>query len=104
MSVDVDETLKRISGKKGVKAVVIINNEGQTIRSTLDKDLSKKYGQLISGLVQQARTMVTTLDDQNDLTFLRIRTKKHEIMVAPDQDYLLVVVQNPVEVMQQHQQ
>mmetsp|Transcript_27791 Transcript_27791/g.39066 ORF Transcript_27791/g.39066 Transcript_27791/m.39066 type:complete len:169 (-) Transcript_27791:91-597(-) len=30
-----------------------------------------------------------------DLSFLRIRSKKHEIMVAPDKDYLLVVLTNP---------
>ena len=32
---------------------------------------------------------------QNDLTFLRIRSKKHEIMVAPDKEYVLIVIQNP---------
>ncbi len=32
---------------------------------------------------------------QNDLTFLRVRSNKHEIMVAPDKDYLLIVIQNP---------
>ena len=32
---------------------------------------------------------------QNDLTFLRIRTKKHEIMIAPEKEFTLVVVQNP---------
>ncbi|KAI8096126.1 hypothetical protein BDF21DRAFT_374731 [Thamnidium elegans] len=101
MTIDVDETLKRISARKGVKAVVILNNEGQAIRSTLDQELTKKYGQLISSLVEQTRTTVATLDDQNDLTFLRVRTKKHEIMIAPDHDYLLIVVQNPTEVMQQ---
>ncbi|KAI8981090.1 hypothetical protein BDB01DRAFT_795380 [Pilobolus umbonatus] len=101
MTVDVDETLKRISNRKGVKAVVIINNEGQAIRSTLDHDLTKLYGQLISALVHQARTAVVALDDQNELTFLRVRTKKHEIMIAPDHEYLLVVVQNPTEVIQQ---
>ena len=35
------------------------------------------------------------LDPQNDLTFLRIRTKKHEMMVAPEKDFLLIVVQDP---------
>ncbi|RCH90112.1 Ddynein light chain roadblock-type 1 [Rhizopus azygosporus] len=83
MTFDVDETLKRISGKKGVKAVVIVNAEGAAIRSTLDHELTKQYGQLIASLVQQAKTAVKTLDDQNDLTFLRVRTKKHEIMIAP---------------------
>lgn len=96
-----DETLKRISSKKGVKAVVILNNEGQAIRSTMDHDITKQYGQLISSLVQQTRTTVATLDDQvsilqrhtlitfinriykNELTFMRVRTKKHEIMIAP---------------------
>ncbi|CAO3633246.1 unnamed protein product [Mucor hiemalis] len=101
MTIDVDEHLKRISNRKGVKAVVILNNEGQAIRSTLDQELTKKYGQLISSLVEQTRTTVAALDDQNEMTFLRVRTKKHEIMVAPDHDYLLIVVQNPTEVMQQ---
>ncbi|CAO3620527.1 unnamed protein product [Mucor fragilis] len=101
MTIDVDETLKRISAKKGVKAVVILNNEGQAIRSTMDHDMTKQYGQLISSLVQQTRTTVATLDDQNELTFMRVRTKKHEIMIAPDHEYLLIVVQNPAEVMQQ---
>ena len=38
---------------------------------------------------------VAALCVQNDLTFLRIRSKKHEIMVAPDKDFLLVVIQDP---------
>lgn len=56
--------MKRISARKGVKAVVILNKEGQAIRSTLDQELTKKYGQLISSLVEQARTTISTLDDQ----------------------------------------
>lgn len=32
---------------------------------------------------------------QNDLVFLRVRSKKHEIMIAPDREYVLVVIQNP---------
>ncbi|KAI9497849.1 hypothetical protein BDB00DRAFT_802181 [Zychaea mexicana] len=100
MTIEIDETLKRLSSRRGVKAVVILNSEGQAIRSTLDDELTKQYGQLISTLVQQARTTVATLDEQNDLTFLRVRTKKHEIMIAPDHEYLLIVVQNPQEAMQ----
>ena len=32
---------------------------------------------------------------QDDLKFLRIRSKKHEIMIAPDKDYTLLVIQKP---------
>ena len=45
-------------------------------------------------LIFQAKAMFREIDQGNDLTFMRLRTKKHEIMVAPDRDYLLLVVQN----------
>lgn len=41
--------------------------------------------------------MIRDLDPTNDLTFLRIKTHNDEIMVAPDKDYMLIVVQGPKE-------
>lgn len=35
------------------------------------------------------------MDPSDDLTFLRIRSKQHEILVAPDKEYSLIVIQNP---------
>jgi dynein light chain roadblock-type len=32
---------------------------------------------------------------QNDMNFFRVRTRKHEVLVAPDREYILIVVQNP---------
>eukprot|EP00761_Pharyngomonas_kirbyi_P013607 gb/GECH01013636.1/.p1 GENE.gb/GECH01013636.1/~~gb/GECH01013636.1/.p1 ORF type:complete len:102 (+),score=14.38 gb/GECH01013636.1/:1-306(+) len=92
---EVDETIKRISSEKGVIGVVVVNSEGIPIRSTLENSLSVQYSALITQLAAKARSVVKELDNQNDLTFLRVRSKKHEIMVAPDKDYLLIVVQNP---------
>lgn len=40
-------------------------------------------------------TEPTPTTAQNDLTFLRVRSKKYEIMIAPDKEYLLIVIQNP---------
>ncbi|KAG0167426.1 hypothetical protein DFQ28_006099 [Apophysomyces sp. BC1034] len=65
MSIEIDETLKRLTNRKGVKGVVILNGDGQAIRSTLDTDLTKQYGKLISALVQQARASIVALDNQN---------------------------------------
>ncbi len=53
-----------------------------------------QYSGLLNQLVDQAKTMFKEIDSSNDLTFMRLRTKKHEIMVAPDRDYLLIVIQN----------
>jgi hypothetical protein len=48
-------------------------------------------------LAIKAAGVVRTLDDSDELAFLRVRSKKHEIMIAPDKDYVLVVVQTPNE-------
>merc|ERR1711912_216442 len=93
---EVEETLKRISSHKGVIGTVIVNNEGVPIRSNLERsEQTAQYASLITQLTSKARGVVRDLDPQNDLTFLRIRSKKHEIMVAPDKEYVLIVIQNP---------
>ena len=78
---EVEETLKRINSHKGVVGIVIMNNEGIPIRSTMEQTLATKYAAMIKPLAEKARSAVRDLDPQNDLTFLRIRSKKHEILV-----------------------
>merc|ERR1712228_23810 len=92
---DVEETLKRISSHKGVQGIVIVNAEGIPIRSTMENQITTQYAANLSSLAGKARSVVRDLDPQNDLTFLRVRTKKHEMMIAPEKDFLLIVVQNP---------
>ncbi|KAJ6646701.1 Dynein light chain roadblock-type 2 [Pseudolycoriella hygida] len=95
MSQEVEETLKRIASHKGVVGTIVVNNEGIPVKSTLDNTTTVQYAGLMSQLADKARSAVRDLDPGNDLTFLRVRSKKHEIMVAPDKDFLLVVIQNP---------
>ena len=97
MADSVEETLKRVNSHKGVLGVVIFNAEGIPVRSTLAAALATQYAALMSTLLAKARAAVRDLDPQNDLTFLRLRTKQHEIMVAPEKDFSLVVIQNPNE-------
>ncbi|XP_066558253.1 dynein light chain roadblock-type 1 [Amia ocellicauda] len=94
---EVEETLKRIQGQKGVQGIIIVNAEGIPIKSTLDNSTTVQYAGQMHQLVTKARSTVRDIDPQNDLTFLRIRSKKNEIMVAPDKEYFLIVVQNPAD-------
>ena len=95
MSMEIEETLRRISSHKGVKGVVICNSEGVPIRSNLPEEEEQVYSALISQLASKANSVVRTLDESDELTFFRLRSKKHEIMIAPDKEYLLIVVQDP---------
>uniref|UniRef100_A0A8C3AKG7 Dynein, light chain, roadblock-type 1 n=2 Tax=Cyclopterus lumpus TaxID=8103 RepID=A0A8C3AKG7_CYCLU len=92
---EVEETLKRIQSQNGVQGIIIVNSEGIPIKTTLDNASTVQYAGLIHQLVMKARSTVRDIDPQNDLTFLRIRSKKNEIMIAPDKDYFLIVIQNP---------
>ncbi|EDQ91313.1 uncharacterized protein MONBRDRAFT_31547 [Monosiga brevicollis MX1] len=92
---EVEETLKRISAHKGVEGILIIDKDGAPIKSTLDNALRNQYAGLLSRLTAQASHVVREIEPTDSLTFMRIRSKKHEIMVAPEKDYILIVIQNP---------
>ncbi|KAM6242899.1 dynein light chain roadblock-type 1 [Aptenodytes patagonicus] len=94
---EVEETLKRIQSQKGVQGIIVVNSEGIPIKSTMDNSATIQYAGLMHSFIMKARSTVRDIDPQNDLTFLRIRSKKNEIMVAPDKDYFLIVIQNPTE-------
>ncbi|NP_001279516.1 dynein light chain roadblock-type 1 [Callorhinchus milii] len=94
---EVEETLKRIQTQKGVAGIIVINAEGIPIRTTMDSSTTVQYAGLIHQFATKARNTIRDLDPQNDMTFLRIRSKKNEIMVAPDKEYLLMVIQHPSE-------
>ncbi|XP_071311528.1 dynein light chain roadblock-type 1 [Agelaius tricolor] len=96
-SAEVEETLKRIQSQKGVQGIIVVNSEGIPIKSTIDNATTIQYAGLMHSFIMKARSTVRDIDPQNDLTFLRIRSKKNEIMVAPDKDYFLIVIQNPTE-------
>lgn len=70
---------------------------GIPVKSTLDNTTTVQYAGLMSQLADKAKSVVRDLDPSNDLTFLRVRSKKHEIMVAPDRDFILIVIQNPTD-------
>mmetsp|Transcript_62840 Transcript_62840/g.199036 ORF Transcript_62840/g.199036 Transcript_62840/m.199036 type:complete len:103 (-) Transcript_62840:42-350(-) len=94
-SAEVEETFKRINSHKGVLGAIVVNYDGIAIRTTMDNAVTVRHAALITGMTMKAKSIVKILDPQNELTFLRIRSKKHEILVAPDKEYMLMVVQNP---------
>lgn len=49
----------------------------------MDNPTTTQYANLMHNFILKARSTVREIDPQNDLTFLRIRSKKNEIMVAP---------------------
>lgn len=94
MATEVEETIKRIQAHKGVMGVIIVNHEGIPIKTSLDNATSVLYSGLIGQLTEKAKNVVREMDSTNELSFLRLRSRRHEILIAPDREFILIVIQN----------
>ena len=95
MTSSAEETIKRISSHKDVIGIIVVDSEYIPVRTTLEYTLAKRYATQVGELISNACSLVRDIDPQNELTVLRICSKKHEIMVAPENDFLLIVIQKP---------
>merc|ERR1719401_1357351 len=91
---EMEETIARISSHKGIEGVVIMNRRGVVLRSTLDDEQTKNHAGALADLAVRAAGVAGMLDQDDELTFLRVRSKQREIMISPDREFLLVVLQN----------
>ena len=89
----VEDTLERIQSHKGVVGLVIVSEDGIPIRTTLDNSTTLQYVAMCNTLCGLARGVVRDTDPQNDLKILRVRTKKNEIIMAPEGGRYLIVIQ-----------
>ncbi|KAJ8604578.1 hypothetical protein CTAYLR_007635 [Chrysophaeum taylorii] len=92
---EVEETLERVKVQPGVEGYVICNRQGQVLRRlpSMSQAQADIYAQKMSGLSKKARGVVRDLNPKNELRYLRIRAKKHEVLVAYDQEFLVIVIQ-----------
>ncbi|XP_016976389.1 dynein light chain roadblock-type 1 [Drosophila rhopaloa] len=95
MSAEVEELLKRFQSMKNITGIVVIDNDGIAIKTTLDYNLTLHYAALMQTLREKARQVVLDLDATNEFTFLRLRTELHEVMLCPQEDYFIMVLQTP---------
>lgn len=81
------------------KLTNLLKLTGVPVRSSMDNGTTQQYIFLSKTLAKLARGVVRDVDPMNDLQFLRIKTRRSEIMIAPEQqskdkESYLIVVQN----------
>lgn len=90
---DVEEALARVKrASKNCIDVVVINKDNYIIRSS-NGDVAKQMASMIQ-VVDKCRA---AFKENDELTFLKIRTKKCEFLVVPDREYMLVALLNPAD-------
>lgn len=72
----------------------MVNTESIPINNSMD---TTKHAELMHTFILKALSAMHEMNPQNDLTFLQIHSNRNEIMVAPDKDYFLTMIQNLTE-------
>ncbi len=92
---EVENTVSRLLSHKGVQAVMILSEKGEIIHSTFPPESQVEQAKVLVKVKHLASSLFHD-DDDEQVSFIRIRTQKHELLVAPNNDYLLVVLHNPL--------
>lgn len=91
---DIAETFDRVrKASKNVSDVVVVNKDNFIIRSA-SGDVAKSK---MTSLIQVVDKCRVAFKENDELTFLKIRTKKCEYLVVPDKEYMLVALLNPAD-------
>lgn len=95
-STELEEMLKRMGHLPGVQGIIVINTEtGLAIRSSFNQEKTNRYLGVMHPFLVKAKSVIRELDQSNEITFIRVRSRDDEIMFAPEKEYTMIVVQKP---------
>ena len=113
---ELEETVGRLSSHKGVEAVLMLNRTGDILVSSggvasssssssesttatppsTAAEQQQKQAKYIKQLTETATKFIQCLDPDDSVSFVQVRSKQHEVMIAPHNDYILAVLQDPL--------
>jgi hypothetical protein len=94
----ISDTLARVAALKGVVGYMVVHPKDGSVLQHAGFDGNKRmmlsYAEKLHAFISVTQSMVRLLDHNDDLTFLRMRWRQREIILAPDlnREYLLIVV------------
>lgn len=90
---EVEEVFRVLRGQERVVGVIATTSDGAPIKSTLeDKGKTGRYAQLAAGLCDQARSSMSDAGPGEEPTFLKMKTRHHEVVISPSKRYTLIVL------------
>ncbi|KAH8298324.1 hypothetical protein KR018_005023 [Drosophila ironensis] len=95
MSAEIEEILKRYQNYPNVVGIIILDPAAIPIKTTMDYTLTVQYAAMVNTLAIKAAKMVSSLDANNELVNIRLRTLVHEVIIVVSENYIIIVVQNP---------
>ncbi|MBD3197608.1 MAG: hypothetical protein GF317_21315 [Candidatus Lokiarchaeota archaeon] len=94
MLIDVNQVkdiIRRFENKEGVRGVIICDSTGLPIKSNLNLDMTEEVSAYITSLIGKGKQVVDALKE-GALKFIRLETSKGEIMIALEEQLILIIL------------
>jgi len=104
MSPELEAQLSMLSAHRSVLGYILVSrgHPVSIIRHSgviFEGEQGRKYASVIGRIVESVQSGLEEVhageSDGDEVRFMRIRTKRHELMISPDDRYLLAVLHDP---------
>ncbi|KAH8825019.1 hypothetical protein DL96DRAFT_1611656 [Flagelloscypha sp. PMI_526] len=104
MSPELERTLSLLSSHRSVlgymliargEPLSIIRHSGVIFEGEQGKKYAGVIGKIVDTVHEGLEDISGSETDSDEIRFMRIRTRRHEIMISPDDRYLLAVLHDP---------
>jgi len=101
---ELEQTLALLSSHRSVlgylllsrgQPVSIIRHSGVVFEGEHGRKYASAIGKIVEGVQSALEEVSGEVNEGDEIRFMRIRTKRHEIMISPDKRYLLAVLHDP---------
>jgi predicted regulator of Ras-like GTPase activity (Roadblock/LC7/MglB family) len=86
------EIVKRFASREDVRGVIVCDDEGLPIQTDLDTETTELVAAQVTSLVGRARKVADGLKE-GALHFLKLETDQGEVLIAPEEQWILIVLQ-----------
>ena len=94
MSQEIEKVLASFQEQPGFMGYVVMTAAGLPVKTTFGNNETLQYCGLVSDYVQKAQAAVGGRLLTKPLDVIRLRSKKNQLIITPDKDFILLVVQD----------
>ena len=88
---EVKAIIRRFEEREGIRGVIICDSSGLPIDSNMEIELSEEIAAYVTSLIGKGKQVVEALKE-GELSFIRLETSKGEIMIALEENLILIIL------------
>merc|ERR1711946_110471 len=92
ISESAEEIFKRVQQVPSVNQLMVFNQDGLSIRSSVDAALSVQYGAHVQMMVRRMQASMKDIDSNTQVQLIRVNSDQHEMVIAPENECIMAAI------------